>query len=121
MSDVSADLPMDGYLLADRCYPIWTETRLRSDLASLIRLVIKSMTLRRIDVGARLARYAPGAGISQADVSRIVCGDLDGYSALRLMVILASLGSDVSIFAQPAGRRGRISVLVTSSALRISA
>jgi predicted XRE-type DNA-binding protein len=112
---------MDGYLLADRCYSIQTETRLRSDLASLIRLVIKSMTFRQIDVGSRVARYAPGAGASQADVSRVVRGDLDGYSASRLMVILAALSSNVSIFAQPAGRRGRISVLVTSSALRISA
>jgi hypothetical protein len=79
------------------------------------------MTLRQIDVATQVARYAPGAGISQTDVSRLVQGNLDGYSALHLMVIRAALSSNVSIFAQPAGRRGRISVLVTSSALRISA
>ena len=120
MNDANADLPMDGNPFADRCHPIWTEARLRSGLASRIRLVIPSMTLRQIDLGTRGACDTPGAGIRQADVSLIVRGDRDGDSAWRLRV-LAAVSRDVSIFAQPARRRGRIPVLIPSSALRISA
>jgi len=100
-----------GNLLDDRGYSSRTETRLRFDLAGLIRAVIESRALRQIDVASLVAHYAPGAGISQGDVSRIVRGNLDGYSVLRLIVILAALGNDVSIVVQPAGKRGRISVL----------
>jgi predicted XRE-type DNA-binding protein len=121
MKPPKADPPADGSILSDRCYTFQTETRLRCDLQNLIRLVIKSMTLRQIDVASRIARYAPEVGISQEDISRIVRGDLDGYSALRLMVILAALGTDVSIYPQPARGRSRITVLIAPSALRIPA
>ena len=99
-----------GNFLKDRGYADPTETRIKFDLVSLIRAIVESKKLRQVDLVALVGRYAPGAGISQPDISRILRGNVHGYSESRLIVILAALGNNVSIVVQPTKGHGRISV-----------
>jgi len=71
---------------------------------------VESKKLRQIDVVALVGRYAPGASVSQPDISRILRGNVNGYSESRLVVILAALGNDVSIGIEPTKGHGHISV-----------
>lgn len=107
-----------GNFLKDRGYADATETRIKFDLATLIRAIVESKKLRQIDVVAQIGRYAPGAGVSQPDVSRILRGNVNGYSESRLIVILAALGNNVSIVVQPTKGHGRISVREGTPAAR---
>lgn len=99
-----------GNFLKDRGYANSTETRIKFDLVTLIRSVVEAKKLRQVDVAALVSRYAPGAGISQPDISRILRGNVKGYSESRLIVILAALGNNVSIVVEPTKGHGRISV-----------
>lgn len=99
-----------GNFLKDRGYSDPTETRIKFDLVNLIRAIVESKKLRQIDVVTSVGRYAPGAGISQPDISRILRGNVNGYSESRLIVILAALGNNVSIVVQPTKGQGRICV-----------
>lgn len=99
-----------GNFLKDRGYSDPTETRIKFDLVNLIRTIVESKKLRQIDVVTSVGRYAPGAGISQPDISRILRGNVNGYSESRLIVILAALGNNVSIVVQPTKGQGRICV-----------
>jgi predicted XRE-type DNA-binding protein len=99
-----------GNFLKDRGYSDPTETRIKFDLVNLIRVIVESKKLRQIDVVALVGRYAPGAGISQPDISRILRGNVIGYSESRLIVILAALGNNVSIVVEPTKGYGHISV-----------
>src|ERR1700722_10767017 len=80
-----------GNFLKDRGYSDPTETRIKFDLVNLIRVIIESKKLRQIDVVALVGRYAPGAGMSKPDLSRI-------------------LGNNVSIIVEPPKGHGHISV-----------
>ena len=55
-----------------------------------------------------LAISSPGAGISQPDISRILRGNVNGYSESRLIVILAALGNNVSIVVEPTKSHGHV-------------
>jgi predicted XRE-type DNA-binding protein len=99
-----------GNFLKDRGYSDPTETRIKFDLVNLIRVIVESKKLRQIDVVGLIGRYTAGAGISQPDISRILRGNVNGYSESRLIVILAALGNNVSIVVQPTKGHGRISV-----------
>jgi predicted XRE-type DNA-binding protein len=99
-----------GNFPKDRGYSDPTETRIKFDLVNLIRVIVESKKLRQIDVVALVGRYAPGAGISQPDISRILRGNVIGYSESRLIVILAALGNNVSIVVEPTKGHGHISV-----------
>lgn len=99
-----------GNFLKDRGYADPTETRIKFDLATLIRSIVEAKKLRQIDVAALVSRYSPGAGISQPDISRILRGNVNGYSESRLIVILAALGNNVSIVVEPTKGHGHISV-----------
>jgi len=99
-----------GSFLKDRGYADPTETRIKFDLVSLIRTIVESRKLRQVDVVGMVAQYAPATGISQPDISRILRGNVSGYSESRLIVILAALGNDISIAVRPTKGRGRISV-----------
>jgi predicted XRE-type DNA-binding protein len=99
-----------GNFLKDRGYSDPTETRIKFDLVSFIRTIVESKKLRQVDVVTMVGRYAPGAGVSQPDISRILRGNVNGYSESRLIVILAALGNNVSIVVQPTRGHGRISV-----------
>ena len=99
-----------GNFLKDRGYSDPTETRIKFDLVNLIRIIVESKKLRQIDVVALVGGYAPGAGISQPDISRILRGNVNGYSESRLIVILAAIGNNVSIVVEPTKGHGHISV-----------
>lgn len=99
-----------GNFLKDRGYADPTETRIKFDLVTLIRTIVESKKLRQIDVVALVGRYAPGAGVSQPDISRILRGNVNGYSESRLIVILAALGNNVSIVVEPTKGHGNITV-----------
>ena len=99
-----------GSFLKDRGYADPTETRIKFDLVNLIRIIVESKKLRQVDVVNKVGRYAPGAGVSQPDISRILRGNVNGYSESRLIVILAALGNNVSIVVEPTKGQGRISV-----------
>ena len=77
---------------------------------TLIRAIVGSKKLRQIDVVALVGRYAPGAGVGQPDISRILRGNVNGYSESRLIVILAALGNNVSIVVEPTKGHGHITV-----------
>ena len=99
-----------GNFLKDRGYTDPTETRIKFDLVTLIRTIVESKKLRQVDVVALVSRYAPGAGVSQPDISRILRGNVNGYSESRLIVILAALGNNVSIVVEPTKGHGHITV-----------
>jgi predicted XRE-type DNA-binding protein len=99
-----------GNFLKDRGYADPTETRIKFDLVTLIRAIVESKKLRQVDVVTLVGRYAPGAGVSQPDISRIPHGNASGYSESRLIVILAALGNNVSIVVEPTKGHGHITV-----------
>jgi predicted XRE-type DNA-binding protein len=99
-----------GNFLKDRGYVDPTETRIKFDLVTLIRTIVESKKLRQVDVVALVGRYAPGSGVSQPDISRILRGNVNGYSESRLIVILAALGNNVSIVVEPTKGQGHITV-----------
>jgi len=99
-----------GSFLKDRGYPDPTETRIKFDLVGVIRDIVEMKSLRQVDIVAQVNRYDPKAGISQPDISRILRGNVKGYSESRLMVILAALGNNVSIVVEPSKGQGRIEV-----------
>lgn len=99
-----------GNFLKDRGYSDPMETRIKFDLVSIIRTIVEAKKLRQIDVVSIVSRYAPAAGISQPDISRILRGNVNGYSESRLIVILAALGNNVSIVVEPTKTQGHISV-----------
>jgi predicted XRE-type DNA-binding protein len=91
-----------------------SEARLaKAELAGRIVLVIQSRKLTQVRAGALL-------GISQADVSDLVRGKLQGFSTDRLFRFLNALGQDVEIVVRarrPGRAAGRLRVLPDSAKL----
>ncbi len=85
-----------------------SEARLaKAELAGRIVLVIQARKLTQVRAGTVL-------GISQADVSDLVRGKLQGFSTDRLFRFLNALGQDVEIVVRarrPARAAGRLRVL----------
>ena len=93
-----------GNIFADLGFPDAEEMLLKSMIV---------MELQRIMQRRRLTQTAAAklAGISQADLSRILGGRFRGYSEARLMRILNAFGQDVQITTKPhrkVGEAGRI-------------
>jgi len=86
------------------------------DLPDAEGLLLKSgivIELRRLikDRGLTQVKAAKLLGISQPDLSRLLRGDFDDYSAERLMKMLTVFEQDIEIVMRPrgeAGQRGRI-------------
>lgn len=91
-----------------------SEARLaKAELAGRIVLVIQGRKLTQVRAGVLL-------GISQADVSDLVRGKLQGFSTDRLFRFLNALGQDVEIVVRarrPARAAGRLRVLPDSAKL----
>ena len=69
--------------------------------------------LRRLikERGLTQVKAAKLVGISQPDLSHLLRGDFDDYSAERLMKMLTAFEQDIEIIMKPhrkAGQRGRI-------------
>jgi predicted XRE-type DNA-binding protein len=105
-----------GSFLDDRGYHDPIETRIKFSLVSLIRDTMETRKLRQIEVAAIVNEFDPKASLSQPDISRILRGNVKGYSQLRLMTILAALGNNVSIVVEPVQGQGRIRVCETAAA-----
>jgi predicted XRE-type DNA-binding protein len=92
-----------GNLFADLGLPEPDEHLLKAQVAAhLSRLINKH--------GLTQAAAAVKLGIAQPDVSRILRGQLAGYSLTRLFTLVRALGTDVEIKFKPArnAKVGRI-------------
>lgn len=91
--DVLEDTPPvmgSGDFLADQGYSAPDESAVKFQLANKIALLVEDHDLSQADV-CRMT------SLRQADVSRIVNGNVEGYSVWRLMATLKGLGQKVVI------------------------
>jgi predicted XRE-type DNA-binding protein len=77
------------------------EIRVKFLLVGRIRSIIQERKLRQSDV-VRLAAAYDDASLKQPDISRILNGNVKGYSDWRLMRLLNALGEDVRLITMPA-------------------
>jgi predicted XRE-type DNA-binding protein len=100
-----------GNVFADIGLPNPEERLAKADLAIRIAEAIRARRLTQ-------ARAARMLGIDQPKISRLLRGQLSGFSAERLMHFLTLLGRDVEIVVKrtPRSRRqGRVRVLATAT------
>jgi len=100
-----------GNVFADIGLPNPEERLARTDLAIRIAEAIRARRLTQ-------ARAARMLGIDQPKISRLLRGQLSGFSAERLMHFLTLLGRDVEIVVKrtPRSRRqGRVRVVITAT------
>jgi predicted XRE-type DNA-binding protein len=99
-----------GNVFADLALPNPEERLAKADLAIRIASAVRSRKLTQ----ARAARVLK---IDQPKVSRLLRGQLSGFSTERLMHFLTLLGSDVEIVVRPARRsrrQGRLRVVAAA-------
>jgi predicted XRE-type DNA-binding protein len=79
------------------------EHMLKAEIAVLIGRLINRQGLTQTAAAVKV-------GMAQSDISRILRGQLSGYSLERLFAIVRALGQDVEIKVRPAKNRdmGRI-------------
>ena len=92
-----------GNIFADLGVDNPDEHLLKADVAVLIGRLINRCGLTQTATALKL-------GIAQPDVSRILRGQLNGYSLEKLLAIVRGLGNDIEIKVKPARNReaGRI-------------
>jgi predicted XRE-type DNA-binding protein len=93
-----------GNVFADLGLPHAEERLLKAGIVSELHRLIKERGLTQVKA-ARLV------GIYQPDLSRLLRGDFEDYSAERLMKMLTAFEQDVEIVVKPnrrAGKPGRI-------------
>ncbi len=98
-----------GNVFADIGLPYPEERLAKADLAIRIAETIRARRLTQ-------TRAAHILGIDQPKISRLLRGQLSGFSAERLMHFLTLLGRDVEIVvkrARRSRRQGRLRVLAT--------
>jgi predicted XRE-type DNA-binding protein len=109
MSKVIAIEKGGGNVFADIGLPDPEERLAKADLAIRIAAAIRARRLTQ----ARAARLLK---IDQPKVSRLLRGQLSGFSTERLMHFLTLLGRDVEIVVKPAPRSRRQGHLRVASA-----
>ncbi len=86
--------------------------------ADLIMRITDTIRLRRPTQGKAAALF----GIDQPKISRLLRGQVSGFSTERLIQFLTLLGQDVTIVVGPAPekaqRTGRLSVVLAQAALQ---
>jgi predicted XRE-type DNA-binding protein len=93
-----------GNVFADLGLPDSEERMLKAGIVVELRRLIKERGLTQV-------KAAKLVGISQPDLSHLLRGDFDDYSAERLMKMLTAFEQDIEIIMKPhrkAGQRGRI-------------
>jgi predicted XRE-type DNA-binding protein len=93
-----------GNVFADLGLPDADERLLKAGIVSELHRLIKARGLTQV-------RAAKLVGIHQPDLSRLLRGDFEDYSAERLMKMLTAFEQDVEIVVRPnrrAGKPGRI-------------
>ena len=91
-------------MFADLGLPDAEERLLKANIVTELRRLIKNRELTQVKAAKLL-------GISQPDLSHLLRGDFDDYSAERLMKMLTVFEQDIEIVMKPhrkAGERGRI-------------
>lgn len=83
-----------GNVFADIGLPNAEEHFVKAELAAHIGKLINKQGLTQTAAAVKL-------GIAQADVSRILRGQLSGYSLERLLSVVRDLGNDVEIKVKP--------------------
>ena len=96
-----------GNVFADLDLPDADMHLLKAELVSRIDDIIR----RRRTTEAEAAR---ALGLSQPELSRLLCGEFREYSLERLLRLLMALGYDIDIVIRPSGSN-------TGGSLRISA
>jgi predicted XRE-type DNA-binding protein len=89
-----------GNVFADLGLPDAEERLTKADLAMQIAETIRSRRLTQTKAAALLA-------IDQPKISRLLRGQLSGFSTERLIQFLTLLGQDVMIVVKPAPRKSR--------------
>jgi predicted XRE-type DNA-binding protein len=79
-----------GDFLADRGYTDPEEARVKIQLANQIALLMEDQNLRQADV-------CTSTGLKQPGISKIVNGNVSGFSVWRLLLVLKGLGQHVAI------------------------
>jgi predicted XRE-type DNA-binding protein len=93
-----------GNVFADLGLPDSEERLLKAGIVAELHRLIKERELTQV-------KAAKLVGISQPDLSHLLRGDFDDYSAERLMKMLTVFEQDIEIIMKPhrkAGQRGRI-------------
>jgi predicted XRE-type DNA-binding protein len=93
-----------GNVFADLGLPDSEERMLKAGIVVELRRLIKERELTQV-------KAAKLVGVSQPDLSHLLRGDFDDYSAERLMKMLTAFEQDIEIIMKPhrkAGQRGRI-------------
>ena len=93
-----------GNVFADLGLPDSEDRLLKAGIVSELQRLIKERELTQV-------KAAKLVGISQPDLSHLLRGDFDDYSAERLMKMLTAFEQDIEIIMKPhrkAGQRGRI-------------
>lgn len=93
-----------GNVFADLGLPDSEDRLLKAGIVAELHRLIKVRELTQV-------KAAKLVGISQPDLSHLLRGDFDDYSAERLMKMLTAFEQDIEIIVKPhrkAGQRGRI-------------
>jgi len=93
-----------GNIFADLGLPDAEDMLLKSTIVIELRRLIKQRKLTQSAAGKLI-------GISQGDLSKVLCGQFRGYSEAKLMRMLTAFDQNVEITIQPrrkAGEAGRI-------------
>jgi predicted XRE-type DNA-binding protein len=102
-----------GNVFADLCLPDAKERLTKADLAIQIKAAITARRLTQTKAASLL-------DIDQPKISRLLRGQLSGFSTERLIQFLTALGKDVVIVVKPAAGEahgvGHVSVVTTSYA-----
>jgi predicted XRE-type DNA-binding protein len=93
-----------GNVFADLDLPNPEERLLKANIVAELARLIKDRSLTQVKAAKLL-------GVSQPDLSHLLRGDVDDYSAERLMKMLTVFEQDIEIVMKPhrrAGKPGRI-------------
>lgn len=89
-TEMAAPVFGSGNFLADCGYADPEEAKIKFQLANQIALLMEDHDLRQADVCGL-------TGLKQPDVSKIVNGNVSGFSVWRLLLVLKGLGERVTI------------------------
>jgi predicted XRE-type DNA-binding protein len=89
-----------GNVFADLGLPNAEERLLKANIVSELHRLIKQRGLTQV-------KAAKLIGIHQPDLSHLLRGDFDDYSAERLMKMLTVFEQDIEITMKPHGKAGR--------------
>jgi predicted XRE-type DNA-binding protein len=83
-----------GNVFADLGLPDAANLLIQAELARLIYLRLRELSLTQVQAARRL-------GLKQPDVSKLMNGRYSGFSAERLLRLLTALDQDIEIIVRP--------------------